>query len=125
MYYLTDLNAIVLNNDSTHLPEQLAASYAEEFSVPTQLTSFAQSLWHLDHGRLKVCVYVRTRICMKHNVLSLPQEAHRKLMYHEANETVDNIVFRLYLPIVNSYRDNGEGQITVFLMGKLLTEEAL
>ena len=51
IYYLTDLVAMVMNDE---LPDQLVTSYAEEFSVPSQLVSFAQGLWHLDHGSIEV-----------------------------------------------------------------------
>ena len=54
IYYLTDLVAMVMNDDSAELPDQLVTSYAEEFSVPSQLVSFAQGLWHLDHGSVEV-----------------------------------------------------------------------
>ena len=54
MYYLTDISAMALNDDSTQLPDQLITSYAEEFSVSSQLASFAQGLWHLDHNNVQV-----------------------------------------------------------------------
>jgi len=54
IYYLTDLNTMVTKDNSTQFPDQLVMSYAKEFSVLTQLTSFAQGLWHLDHGNVEV-----------------------------------------------------------------------
>ena len=59
IYYLTDLSAFALNDDheshdSTQLPDQLITSYAEEFSVSSQLANFAQGLWHLDHNSIEV-----------------------------------------------------------------------
>lgn len=54
IYYLTDLVAMVMNDDPTELSNQLVTSYADEFSVPSQLASFAQGLWHLDHGSVEV-----------------------------------------------------------------------
>ena len=38
---------------------------------------------------------------------SSPQEAHKKLMHHLTTETIDNVMFTLYIPIVESYMDNG------------------
>ena len=35
------------------------------------------------------------------------QEAHKKLMHHLTTETIDDVVFVLYIPIVESYMDNG------------------
>ena len=54
IYYLTDLSAMVLSDDSTQLPDQLITSYAETFFVPSQLANFAQGLWHLDHNSVEV-----------------------------------------------------------------------
>ena len=54
IYYLTDISAMVLNDDSTQLPDQMITSYTEEFSVSSQLASFAQGLWHLDHNSVEV-----------------------------------------------------------------------
>lgn len=54
IYYLTDLSTMVVTDGSTQLPDRLVTCYTEEFSVPMQLASFAQGLWHLDHGSVEV-----------------------------------------------------------------------
>lgn len=60
MYYLNDLNTMANTSSATvfQLPSQLMSSYAKEFCVPAQLASFAEGLWHLDHGSVEVCVFV-------------------------------------------------------------------
>jgi len=58
MYYLNDLNTIPDTSSAAvfRLPEHLMSNYAKEFCVPAQLASFAEGLWHLDHGYVEVCV---------------------------------------------------------------------
>lgn len=62
IYYLTDISAVAMNDNSTQLPDHLVKSYAGEFSVSAQLSSFAQGLWHLDHGSVEVLEFASESI---------------------------------------------------------------